>query len=365
MKKLLLLPVLMLIFSINTVNASFTDVSTENEFSTYINWLQDQGVVQGYEDGTFGVYKDINRAEFLKMLYETIGGIDTSKFPKQSPFPDVSENIWYYKYVTQAYIDGVVQGYTDGTFKPENNITLAEALKIVEEAFFTEDEMKEGEGCSSLSVYHSCKENSLTENELSCVQIENMHWAFGYFCKDKYLNLSGMSSFIILDKSITRGLMAQLLYRSKAVRDNGFKPFTDSLKPMGLADKEILSYCTSEPESTDIGYMIYPKSEKYSHLSKLGELFTASECSEERMSGVFGVDGSTYILGSDISLTQGPSDEFLDILEEIGFECAEEDTSFTSNCMNWKLEKVVELTEILKLKEYAHLIKGNDCINCG
>lgn len=239
MKRLILLPVLMLIFSMNTANASFTDVSSENEFFTYINWLQNQGVVQGYSDGSFGVYNDINRAEFLKMLYKTTGFIDSKNFPKESPFSDISNDAWYYKYVMQAYTDGIVQGYGDGTFKPGNDITLAEALKIVEEAFFSSN-MGDmiGEGCSSVEVFQGCGPAvPNTDGRMGCTKLTNTDWSFTYFCVDKWINIHGPGLLVQADTPISRGIMAQMLYRAKAVHDNNFLKYSSEIFPNDLSLK--------------------------------------------------------------------------------------------------------------------------------
>ncbi len=247
MKKVLIL-IVMLAISFPSTFAYFSDVNESTEFSTYINWLKDQGVVQGYADGTFGVYKNINRAEFLKMLYETTFLIDSASFPTKNPFKDVPANEWYYKYVMQAYADGVVQGYGDGTFRPANNITLAEAMKIVQEAFFGDNiGFLAGEGCSKVDVFYSCGSAIEGAGALTgCKRITDEDWSFIYFCLDKSFNIHGEAMLIQADLPISRGLMAQLIYRTKAINDNNFVPYTEDISPKGI----IFTYTDPEKNFT-------------------------------------------------------------------------------------------------------------------
>lgn len=94
-----------------------------------INYVKMEGIVEGYPDGTYKPDSPINRAEFTKILLEanTTGVIDET----YSCFPDVPMDQWYTKYVCLAKMMGIISGYPDGDFKPDNNINLVEALKII------------------------------------------------------------------------------------------------------------------------------------------------------------------------------------------------------------------------------------------
>lgn len=117
----------------------FTDLEVENSHYNQIQWLARSGILQGYPDGTFRAGTCINRAEFLKVLYLTTQAkVEASG---TNPFPDVDENEWYYPYVISAYNDGVVSGYEDGTFGPGNCVTKPEVLKMASEAYYTDEEI--------------------------------------------------------------------------------------------------------------------------------------------------------------------------------------------------------------------------------
>ncbi|MDD4351530.1 MAG: S-layer homology domain-containing protein [Candidatus Gracilibacteria bacterium] len=112
--------------------ASFPDVEEDSSLLAYIETAFNLGVVSGYEDGSFKPERPVTRAEFTKILltaaYKTIDDITA---PAEGAFSDVKEDDWFYKYVYSAKELGYLGGYEDGTFKPDQNITRAEASKIV------------------------------------------------------------------------------------------------------------------------------------------------------------------------------------------------------------------------------------------
>lgn len=112
--------------------AAFTDVKTSTSYSTAIEALREKGVLAGYEDNTFKPGQTINRAEFLKIVLEGRGSKD---FNPEDCFPDVKSDHWFSKYVCTAKKEGIVGGYPDGSFKPEQTITFVEAGKILALAY--------------------------------------------------------------------------------------------------------------------------------------------------------------------------------------------------------------------------------------
>ncbi len=97
--------------------------------STAVQFLAEQGIVEGYADGTFKPDQSINRAEFLKIVLKSadIGGNEC----EAREYTDVPTDAWFYDIVCNATAEGIVEGYPDGTFRPAENINLAEASKIV------------------------------------------------------------------------------------------------------------------------------------------------------------------------------------------------------------------------------------------
>ncbi len=109
----------------------FPDVSGDHEFAQSIKFMKDNNVFQGYPDGTFQPDRVLNRAEQLK-VYMLMHGIDPLASLYKNCFPDVKED-WYARYVCFAKEQGFVEGYPDGTFKPEQEVNKVEALKMLGE----------------------------------------------------------------------------------------------------------------------------------------------------------------------------------------------------------------------------------------
>jgi len=107
---------------------NFSDVRDIHPNATAINSLVSQKVINGYADGTFKPDGEINRAELTKMIVTTKINPDKTIF--KNCFPDVKEQ-WYAPYICYAKAKGWVKGYTDGNFGPEKNINRVEALKII------------------------------------------------------------------------------------------------------------------------------------------------------------------------------------------------------------------------------------------
>ncbi|MFH1284458.1 MAG: S-layer homology domain-containing protein [Candidatus Peregrinibacteria bacterium] len=143
MKKILTVMSVFLVFGAvgaNSVSATaFTDVSEGMLFYNSVDFLKNEGVVVGYSDGSFGYQSNINRAELLKIVVEARffdeGTESLEPYSTQSCFGDVKAGEWYTKYICYAKEMHWIQGYSDGTFKPAQNINFVEAMKIVLEVF--------------------------------------------------------------------------------------------------------------------------------------------------------------------------------------------------------------------------------------
>jgi hypothetical protein len=111
-------------------SAAFTDVSDSHLHAEAILYVQENGIVSGYEDGTYRPDNKINRAEFTKIIVEATGGADAST----DCFPDVAKE-WFATFVCTAKARGIVGGYADGTFKPGDEINAVEGAKIIVNGF--------------------------------------------------------------------------------------------------------------------------------------------------------------------------------------------------------------------------------------
>lgn len=122
--------------AIGAVAATFPDVRGHH-FERAIEFIRERGIVQGYPDGTFGPDQSIVRAELVKIIVEATSGTPDNEFSGRC-FPDIDPSEWYSSYVCFAAEHELVQGYPDGTFHPEREVNFVEALKIVSRAFSLE-----------------------------------------------------------------------------------------------------------------------------------------------------------------------------------------------------------------------------------
>ncbi|MEK7085781.1 MAG: S-layer homology domain-containing protein [Patescibacteria group bacterium] len=107
---------------------SFSDVPADNKYYESITYLVEKNIIKGYDDGTFKPNQPVNRAEALKFILESISAaIETGTLP----FTDVTKDAWYSGYLFTAYKREIVNGNPDGTFRPENTVNKAEFFKIL------------------------------------------------------------------------------------------------------------------------------------------------------------------------------------------------------------------------------------------
>ena len=113
---------------------TFSDVPSSSPYYIAIESLVQSGVLQGYEDGTFKPDQSVNRAEALKMIL-TGAGIEVKKGLYATGFSDVPLDEWYAGYVMEGSLRGIIQGNPDGTFAGTRTVNKAEFLKMVLQTF--------------------------------------------------------------------------------------------------------------------------------------------------------------------------------------------------------------------------------------
>ena len=107
---------------------NFSDVSADKWYNNAVSTLSRMGVIGGYADGTFRPDAPISRAEFAKIAVSFTQNNGSAVY---NYFTDVKTTDWFAPYVTAAKDAGLIEGYSDGSFKPESKITRAEACAIV------------------------------------------------------------------------------------------------------------------------------------------------------------------------------------------------------------------------------------------
>ena len=155
-----------------------------------IEYLLDKKIVSGYSDGSFKPDKSITRAEFFKVINGVFGYSEKAEIA----FEDVKAEDWFFDDVAKAVAAGYVNGYEDGTMKPNKPITRQEVAKIISIAYGIQNQ-------SSNSAYSFNDESS----------IEN--WAVNYvgIMKDKGFITGYSDGTFGPKKNITRGEVAKII----------------------------------------------------------------------------------------------------------------------------------------------------------
>lgn len=106
---------------------------TNSLYEDSAKFLVDKGIMKGYPNGDLGLNRILTRAEVITLVERLIGKEEEAKNYKgtQQYFKDVPANHWAYGYVQLAKEQGIVNGYPDGTFKPDQKINFEELCKLL------------------------------------------------------------------------------------------------------------------------------------------------------------------------------------------------------------------------------------------
>ena len=206
----LVLGILALNFGFQVASAaSFSDVGDSTKYSSAVEYLKTKGIINGYSDGTFKPDNKINRAEALKIIMLAVGQDLTSTF--KINFKDVSSKDWFYSYVRKATELQIVQGYSDGTFKPADNINLAESLKI------------------ALLSFKSPVSDAVNSAPYPDVTTSLWYAKYAQYAKTTQVIDPEDNGNLDADQQITRGDFAELIYRLLYIKDNKLATFPISV----------------------------------------------------------------------------------------------------------------------------------------
>ncbi|MDD4351357.1 MAG: S-layer homology domain-containing protein [Candidatus Gracilibacteria bacterium] len=109
---------------------NFPDVNQVHPYFQAVETLALRGVVDGYPDGYFRPDNPVSRVEALKIAM-LASQKNVRNLEGDVNFPDVPTDAWYAPYIERAQNDGIIKGFSDGFFYPDQKITYMEALKII------------------------------------------------------------------------------------------------------------------------------------------------------------------------------------------------------------------------------------------
>jgi hypothetical protein len=107
----------------------FSDVQPGSTFYCFVETAFAHQIISGYSDGTFKPGNNITRGQLSKVVVLAMGWTDAC--PASGHFSDVAPGSTFFCFVETAFARGVISGYADGTFQPGNNATRGQISKIV------------------------------------------------------------------------------------------------------------------------------------------------------------------------------------------------------------------------------------------
>jgi hypothetical protein len=241
MKKLSLLAALLtlsLCFS-SLALADFTDVDEDTSYQNSIEWMNQNQVVTGHPDGTFTPDTCVNRADFLIMLFRTME-MDLNDYDAQaSSFSDVSQDVYYNGAVNLAAELGLVSGFEDGSFKPGQCMTRAEAIKVGVLGF-NDGEIPEFE--------------KWWEEELP-FDVSSEDWFYDYMDYALWTEIVGEehsetaitsgNEYFFPNEEVSRKEVAEMLFRMLVVEDNALPYYYSYYNPYPLAGNQFADTCSA------------------------------------------------------------------------------------------------------------------------
>jgi hypothetical protein len=116
-----------------TGTPTFSDVQAGSAFYDYVETAAANGIVSGYADGTFRPNNDVTRGQLSKIDVVAASQVFSWEIlnPPNPTFVDVPPGSAFYTYIETAVCHNILSGYTDNTFRPNNNAIRAQIAKIV------------------------------------------------------------------------------------------------------------------------------------------------------------------------------------------------------------------------------------------
>ena len=239
-----------------TVVAGFDDIS-DQATQTAATLLQNLGIVAGYGDGKFHPNDNLTRAQFCKMAVLLSGTQDVSAYEGFTIFPDVRANHWGRGYINAAVrAVKIITGFPDGTFKPDATINFAQAVTTLVRLL------------------------GYTDSDVG------LNWPRGYLDKASQIGLTKGINLGAND-AISRGQAAQMFYNAVFSINKDGKKYSDEL---GFTEQKviILQQDGTSPDGLLKGLVTIGGDGFYPYRSVLAV--------EEGAQGLLLVDGDGYAL---------------------------------------------------------------------
>ena len=125
---------LVFVLGLCTVGAAGTTTFTDEEqiqYASAVKAMNGLGIVVGYPDGSFKPTQNVTRAEAAKIISYVVVGLEVEKWPARQVFDDVPADHWAAKYVTFCEYNKIIAGYGNGKFGPDDPVTQAQLSRML------------------------------------------------------------------------------------------------------------------------------------------------------------------------------------------------------------------------------------------
>lgn len=180
--------------------AGFSDVSKSYHYCDAIKWAKAHDVVSGFQDGTFKPESAVTRVQALKMILEAMDVKIISNGGQNLGFPDTYKYDWYADYLRTGLALGVVNGYPDKSFRPNNYVLRAEGLVMA-----LNTARSKGEIVIPTMNYG--------QPYFDTPNTKDTNWYINHAWFAQQYDLTDNDNFLYPADIMTRGEMADLLYR--------------------------------------------------------------------------------------------------------------------------------------------------------
>lgn len=195
-----------------TATARVFPDAEQTRYSEAFAYLSEQGIVQGYPDGSARPFDLLSRAEALKLVLESQADLKAAvaalrgKLPPLPLFADVDQKGWYAPYLETAFAYGIITGYPDRTFRPANSVRVEEAITML---------LRAGNDLPTDVPFAS--KNAL----------ENTHgqWYTNAVSQALTKNLVSSREVMRAGQMITRGQFADIVYRLHVIKRENLATF--------------------------------------------------------------------------------------------------------------------------------------------
>lgn len=176
-------------------SGDFPDVPPTHPNYQAIMSLKNSGVVEGFKDGLYRPNQWVTRVEALKFITLSFGNV-VQEMSGTGGFVDTDASAWYAKYLIHAVQLGIIHGYSDGTFRPHQTVSLVENLKM-----------------AVLTQHIDLSNVVVNQNPYADVFTDQWFVIYVQYAKNKNIIEADGLNKVYPTQGITRAQLAEILYR--------------------------------------------------------------------------------------------------------------------------------------------------------